>query len=406
MKTPINSSVGTSRRHFLKRGAQTIGGIAVVAMAGGVWRATEEDIFSPFDGPAYEPWSTWKTEPLAGPMALVQSAILAANPHNTQPWRFSVKPDRIDVFADSSRHLGAFDPYRREMQIGLGCAIENIVLSAPVHGMNAFVEAQPGRLPDKPQTSGFDLIATVKLSPGEKRTSELFDAIPLRHTDRFPYQRTKAVPKQLVQSLADIAAAEGLRLDIFDNKKTRLNFDALMMDATTAIVADHEMVMASHRWFRTTDAAIQTYRDGPNLDTAGLSPMMTMAAKIFPDPSPEAGHKMWLNATRDSHLATAPATALLSVRDRYGRIDNLQAGRAWQRMHLFATTKNLSMHPMNQPIEWADRQRQLGQKPSADQRLNDLVGESGWQPTFAFRMGYNEGQTPPSPRRPASDCLV
>ena len=406
MKTPINSSVATSRRNFLKRGAQTIGGIAIVAMAGGVWQAADEDIFSPFDGPAYDPWTTWKTEPLAGPMALIQSAILASNPHNTQPWRFSVKSDRIDVFADRSRHLGAFDPFRREMQIGLGCAIENIVVSASVHGMNALVEAQPGRFPDKAETSGFDLIATVHLSPGEKRTSELFDAIPLRHTDRSPYQRTKAIPGHLIQKLADIASEDGLRLDIFDNQKTRLKFDTLMMDATTAIVADHEMVMASHGWFRTTDAAIQTHRDGPNLDTAGLSPMMTIAAKIFPDPSPEAGHKMWLDATRDSHLATAPATALLSVRDRYGRIDNLSAGRAWQSMHLFATTKNLSMHPMNQPIEWADRQLQLGQKPIADQRLTALVGETGWQPTFAFRMGYKDGPTPPSPRRPASDCLV
>ncbi len=184
------------------------------------------------------------------------------------------------------------------------------------------------------------------------------------------------------------------------------HFPDIQMDAGTAeIVADHEMVMASHRWFRTTDAAIQTHRDGPNLDAAGLSTMMTVAAKIFPDPSPEAGHKMWLNATRENHLATAPATALLSVRDRYGRIDNLQAGRAWQRMHLFATTKNLSMHPMNQQIEWADRQMQLGQKPIADQRLTALVGESGWQPTFAFRMGFAVNKIPPSPRRLATDCI-
>jgi hypothetical protein len=291
------------------------------------------------------------------------------------------------------------------MQIGLGCAIENIVVSAPVHGMNALVDAQSGRLADKPGTSGFDLVATVHLSPGEKRTSELFDAIPLRHTNRFPYQRTKAIPRQLVQALADIASAEGLRLDVFDNGKTRSDFDELMMNATAAIVADHEMVMASHRWFRTTDAAIQTYRDGPNLDAAGLSTMMTVAAKIFPDPSPEAGHKMWLNATRENHLATAPVTALLSVRDRYGRADNLQAGRAWQRMHLFATTKNLSMHPMNQQIEWADRQMQLGQKSIAEQRLTALVGESGWQPTFAFRMGFAANKIPPSPRRLATDCI-
>jgi hypothetical protein len=33
------------------------------------------------------------------PLALVSAAILAANPHNTQPWLFQVSDSRIDLIA-------------------------------------------------------------------------------------------------------------------------------------------------------------------------------------------------------------------------------------------------------------------------------------------------------------------
>ena len=61
-----------------------------------------------------------------GAAGLVRAGILAASPHNTQPWRFRVSPTRVELYADPARSLGAFDPYLREMHIGLGCAVENM----------------------------------------------------------------------------------------------------------------------------------------------------------------------------------------------------------------------------------------------------------------------------------------
>ncbi len=412
MTSPSDSETpNPTRRKILKRGLQAAAGLAVVVAGGGVFRAVQEDIFSPFNGPAYEPWTTWKTDRMEGPLALVQMAILAANPHNTQPWRFRVLESRIDLFADRQRHLGTFDPYRREMQIGLGCAIENLTLTARAHGYDTIVEIVGGRLPANPETTGIDRVATLLLAPGAKKETALYRAIANRHTDRFPYDRSTALPEKLTQALTGMATAGGTWLDIFTEGAEREAFDELMTDATHAIVEDPEMVKDSHRWFRSTNATVQALRDGVTLDAAGLPLLLTVAAKILPDPGPQTEHRLWEDATRDSHLASAPATGLISVRDRYGREDNIAAGRVWQRLHLFASTLGLSMHPMNQPIEWADRQRQLGQPTTADRRLGDLIrsaarGALDWQPTFAFRMGYPTQKAPPSPRRPVEDCLV
>ena len=35
------------------------------------------------------------------------------------------------LLADTARNLGSFDPYLRELHIGLGCAIENMVRARP-----------------------------------------------------------------------------------------------------------------------------------------------------------------------------------------------------------------------------------------------------------------------------------
>jgi hypothetical protein len=95
-----------SRRKFLKLVGS---GIVIVVVGGTIWRAFSNGVFSSEQGPAYEPWNDWKTESEkgSGPLSLVASAILAANPHNTQPWLFVVNPNRIDLFAAINRNIGA-----------------------------------------------------------------------------------------------------------------------------------------------------------------------------------------------------------------------------------------------------------------------------------------------------------
>ena len=111
-------------------------GVAVLAATGGasLWRLESNHVLSTEDGPAYCPWKEWQHEGTSPFERMIRAAVLAASPHNTQPWKFHLLPDAVDVYADTSRRIGAIDPLLREMYIGGGCAIENLLLSAEAAG--------------------------------------------------------------------------------------------------------------------------------------------------------------------------------------------------------------------------------------------------------------------------------
>jgi hypothetical protein len=288
------------------------------------------------------------------------------------------------------------------MHIGLGCAVENMTLAAlpQVNLIDGLLE--PMANPIRPS-----LVATIELAPGPRRQNELYAAIPRRHTNRAAYERGRAIPAALLDPLRALAHEDPtLKLFLFSAESDRRRLGELMVGATETIIADTTMVADSQRWFRQRRAEVEKFRDGPTLDAAGLSPLLTALAKIAPAPSPERNHRYWLDATRDVQVSSAPILALIAVEALYDKAQTIRAGRIWQRMHLFATAHGLAMQPINQPVELVDRQRQLAREPAAARALASLVGDTKWKPTFAFRIGFPTREVPASPRRDVRDVLL
>ena len=177
------------RRSFLKG----TGIVTVAVVGGGVWRAWDQGVFSVGEGPAYEPWKDWRNTGNDVPLALVRAAILAASPHNTQPWLFKITDSSIELHIDTQRNVGTLDPYLREEHIGMGCALENLMLAAPANGYAAAAALLPGKLGPIPAEPKPQLLARVNLASGKREENELYNAIPRRHTNRGPYDPRKAI---------------------------------------------------------------------------------------------------------------------------------------------------------------------------------------------------------------------
>ena len=392
------------KRRFFLKGA----GVVTIMVAGGtVWRAWNQGIFNAGSGPAFEPWHNWASEAQEGPLALVRAAILASSPHNTQPWLFKVSPASIELYADTRRNLGAFDGYLREMYIGLGCAIENIAVAAPVHGYSAELTMVSGALDLRADRPEKVLAGRVDLKPGERSEGPLYHAIPRRHTNRGPYDTARPIAAKDIDRLGELGQlGDDMKVFLIHKDDERKKFGELLIFTTQTIIADAQMVHDSQAWFRNGRPEIEARRDGVTLDTGGFPPLMTALAKIMPAISAQKSHEYWLQITRDVHAVASPLFGLIAVRDRYDKQQNLLAGGAWQRMHLWATTQNIAMQPVNQPLEQVDRERALGKSPRAAEALAGLTGDPSWQATFAFRAGYPIREAPASPRRDVKDVLL
>lgn len=193
----------------------------------------------------------------------MRAAILAANPHNAQPWLFHVTPSQIKLFADRSRNTGTLDPFLREMHIGLGCALENLLLAAAANGYRT----QVSLLPDATDPT---LVARIALAHSSITVSELYNVIPQRHTNRYPYDTGHPVSGATLGALSALGNDPDVRVFWFASSDLRKQVGTLLVDATRAQVADKTQIADNDRWYRATWQDIQQHRDGLTLDATGL----------------------------------------------------------------------------------------------------------------------------------------
>ena len=395
------------KRRSLLKGA---GALTVVVAGGGIWRAYDQGVFSVGEGPAYEPWKNWRDA--SGPLTLVRAAILAASPHNTQPWLFKVTNSSIELHIDTQRNVGALDPYLREEHIGIGCALENLMLAAPANGYAATATLQTGKLEAIRADLKPRLLARVDLAPGKRDESELgeselYNAIPRRHTNRGPFDPHKPILPDLIQALSNLPGDQtDVKLFLFTAEADRKKIAEISSAANTEIYADADVRRGSERWVRTKWSSVQEHRDGLTIDAFGLPPVADAVAKMMtPKMLRWAASHSGKNGYLDLMLS-APLIGFIAVRDRYAQEQCLQAGRIWQRAHLSATSRGLAARPCNEAVEMVDHERALGRAASRAALLNNITGDAMWQPTFVFYMGYPTLSARASPRRPVEAVLV
>lgn len=377
-----------SRRSLLKGAG--VAGVTVVVAGTGVlsYRGYDQAVLGPDHGHAFEAWRHWRSTP--GPLGVVGAAILAANPHNTQPWVFEALGTSIDVYADRSRQTGALDALGRELHVGLGCALENLALAARARGFEPTVTLLPAG-------GTGDHVAHVELAPANAAPDRLYDAIGSRHSNRGPY-RAQPVPPALLARLVDPTGLPGVGVHWLTGTAALAAMGELMIDAAVAITADPQQSRDSFGWFRSTDDAIQRHRDGLTLDGQGLSPLMLTAAKLLPASSRSSGDAFWVDQTRSVHTRTAAAYGVITVVDADDPTSRLLGGRLLQRVHLTATAEGLALQHMNQITERIDRERATQATATFAPRLARLL-PAGVQPLAAFRVGHAARAARLSPRR-------
>lgn len=411
------------RRSAIKTAGLAAGGV-FLATAGGIgYRVNQTGAHKSFTaGPGFQPREAWEAQiaapapkpaPVEGepappaapeekkaltgnPHGLIAAGVLASSAHNTQPWRFVVRDKTIDVIADTKRNIGTMDPNRREMTISAGCCIENMVLGASAVGIQPLLNILPeGQLGPT--------LARLTLYTGVGAPTKEAQALSKRHTNRGPYLPDRAIDLRTMDTLEGCVSSSMTRLlwlkagDVSGKR-----FAQGTLKATSDIVGDAEMSRDSAAWFRFGPGE---HREGLTLPCVGLTPLKARLALLLPKGLQEDPHRAWVNMTRDVHLATAAMYGMIVVPALDNRAALIETGRLWQRLHVQATLLGLSMQPLNQLMEMADRDQYMQRPSEAERTLASLATLGTDQIAFAFRMGYSRYITFPSPRRGVEEVL-
>ncbi|MEQ7128528.1 hypothetical protein ABN034_28890 [Actinopolymorpha sp. B11F2] len=306
---------------------------------------------------------------------LVKAAILAPSMHNTQPWLFRFQ-HTVEIYRDPRRELLAEDPDGRMTMIGVGAATFNVRVA--VAGMGRRSSTVLVRDPDRPT-----LAAEVRIGPltaGRVEPAHLFGFLARRRTSRYPFA-SHPIPLQVRQELLDAAEHEGAYLDWVDDRDRCRWLLEVASDADAADTQDPDRLAERRAW-------VGGERGSAGVPSTALGPRPAEPSAPVRDLAVDPFDRR--RATQQFELQ--PMLAVLST-ERDSWQDWLTAGQALQRVLLVATTHELAVSLLNQPLEHAELRSQIRDP------------HSRWsEPQAILRFGYGPTVLPP-PRRPAADFL-
>ncbi len=226
------------------------------------------------------------------------------------------------------------------------------MLAAPANGYAATVTLLPGKLSAIPSDPKPQLLARVDLASGTREESELYNAIPQRHTNRSAYDPHKPLPPDFIDALNHLPGDDpDVKLFLFPAEADRKKIAAISSAANTEIYSDSKVKQGSDRWIRARWSSVQKYRDGLTLDAVGLPPITAAIAKMMPEGMLAWAASRTVKDTYSGLMLSAPLIGFIAVRDRYDQEQCLRAGRLWQRAHLFATAHGVAGRPCNEAVE-------------------------------------------------------
>ena len=363
-----------SRRDFLKLLA--VGGVT----ATGGYLLSEYAPWLDYNQQADQTWKPFEMTSTSSTQMreLVHYATLAANGHNTQPWKFALADNAIEIHPDYSRELSVVDPDHRELWISLGCALENLLIAARASGFSPEVSY--------PDTADF---IGVNLTADTRQDSPLFDAIPTRQNTRSEYdgQPVKSVEMDQLQTLP---LEPGVTLRFATTQPDLETTVEYVNQGNLSQYADKAFIDELIYWLRFNKKEALASLDGLYSVCSGNPEVPHFVGKAF-----VAGTKPQQQADADAKKLRSSAGAVVIASELDNKSAWVRTGQVYERMALQMTSLNIKSAFLNQPIETTQIRPQF----------QSVMGLGSSLPQLLVRFGYADSM-PRSLRRPANAVLL
>ena len=328
--------------------------------------------------------TTWRNGDIVeGPFVtkqreLVRYATLAANSHNTQPWRFQILNRAIMVLPDPGRRLPAVDPDDHHLFASLGCAVLNMVETAPALGLRA--------------VPTYDVAAQgirVDLESAPSAETDLFHAVPHRQSTRTVFDG-RPVPRDHLALLQAAGSSLTVRMLLFTERKDREQILSYLIAGNDAQMRDVAFVKELKSWIRFSYEEALFTRDGLFTKSSG-NPVLPgfVGSSMFRFAfTRKAENKKYVDHLRSS------AGVVVFVSQNNSAAGWAEAGQCCQRFALQATALRIRHAFINQPVE----------VPAVRGQFAKYLGIGTQRPNLVMRFGYGP-ELPKSLRRTVDSVI-
>jgi nitroreductase len=309
----------------------------------------------------------------------VEAAVMAPSSHNTQPWRFRIRGDTLDILADRERQLRIIDREGRQLLESCGCALYNARVAIHAMGFDYHVT----------YVGDWEHIASIDVT--NRRSATEIDhaqmaAIGMRATNRRAFLARPVAPVE-TDALTALAHEEGVTaLRLVPAQK--LTIAKLVEVADNEQFADPDFRNELTRWLVPRGLY---RRDGiPFVEKEYGSDRPFGVGRTLR--SPAIGEIVGL--LEEALVRGAPAVMALGTRTDDGPAW-LACGQALEAILLRVTSRGLAAAFLNQVLEIPDLRA----------RIANLLPEIGF-PQMLLRIGVpSEPNERLAPRRKVDEVL-
>ena len=333
------------------------------------------EALTPYEQAVRTAWAPMRVEP--GKLELVRFATLAANSHNTQPWKFSIKDGSISISPDCARRCPIVDPDDHHLFVSLGCATENLIHAAAATGLKSNPDFEND-------------VVTVMFEKAQPIASPLFEAIPRRQSTRAVFD-AKPVSSDDLRLLEQAGIDDGVAALIITDRARMAKVTEYVVRGNANQMQDKAFMKELKAWLRFSEADAVATMDGLFSRASGNPALPSWLARpLLNFVYTESGENDKYRAQIDSSAGIAVFSSELNNKNHW-----IAAGRACQRFALQATCLGLKYAFINQPVE----------VPELRNELSFYLGLGGRRPDIVVRFGHGP-ELPKSLRRPPEQLIL
>jgi len=347
-------------------------------------------------------------------LEIIAAGIRAPSADNSEPWKFKILEDGIEVWLDAERVGMFFDAGLSATSMSLGAVSENMALQAQKIGYQPKVELNDG------WRENGGPVFRLRLLAGAVGAEPMADGIFSRATDRRLYRSASKIDPTALAAISEaVMPVQGSRVVWIDAPQDRKRVEQ------AAFLADlvrftHPIIHRDFHEKLRIGRDSRNAEDGLAAETLGVEkPLLPVLKLLRPWGLTRllnliglhyimAWRGCWLPMRRSSKLGLIIAPA---------NVDYFDWGRVMERVWLAATVSGLSFQPLGALPLLLIRQRDLAGEGYSQHHKQLLErADAAWRGVdglraddrmvMLFRVGNANGQPPRSRRRQIDTFLI